>query len=125
MRQSISESEWAVMELLWGRPGGALTMAEIVAGLDGRHWQYTTIRTMVTRLADKKFVRAERDGKNFRYSAAVPADACRLEEAESFLDRVYKGSVSAMVSGLSKQGRVDKAELASLKAMIEAMEDDG
>ena len=125
MKQSISESEWAVMELLWVRPDSALTLAEIVAGLKGRGWQYTTIRTMVTRLTEKGFVKAVRDGKNFRYTAAVPADECRMEEAESFLGRVYRGSVSAMVSGLSRQGKVDKAEIASLKAMIEAMEDDG
>lgn len=122
MKQSISESEWAVMEALWQLPGA--TLAQVVERLQGSGWQYTTIRTLLARLVEKGFVQAQRNGKASRYTATVPADACRMEQAQDFLGRVYRGSVAAMVSGLARQGRVSRQEITELKQMIDAMEAD-
>ena len=39
----------------------------------------------------------------------------------SFLDRVYQGSVSMMMSTLMRQNKIDEKEMEELKAMLDKM----
>lgn len=59
--------ERAVLEQLWAQDDGA-TPAEIREALDG-DIGYTTVATILTRLAQKGQVERERAGRGFRYRA--------------------------------------------------------
>lgn len=68
------------MEVLWARydpgTGGAgLTGREVLAALDGRALAYTTVMTVLDRLAGKRMVLRERDGQAWRYRPAAPREA--------------------------------------------------
>ena len=45
-----------------------------------------------------------------------------LQETEDFLDRVYQGSLSLMVSALTKQQALPQEEIDALYAMLQEME---
>ena len=120
-RYNISESEWKVMQCLWQED--ALTLREIVDRLKNTDWSYTTIRTMVTRLMDKGMIDADRSSpSSFRYFAIVPEDECKVKEAESFLTRVFDGSISLMISTLTKQETLSDDEIAELKRIIDSID---
>lgn len=68
------------MEVLWARydPGAGsagLTGREVLAALDGRDLAYTTVMTVLDRLAGKQMVLRERDGLAWRYRPAAPREA--------------------------------------------------
>ncbi|QWF81225.1 BlaI/MecI/CopY family transcriptional regulator [Amycolatopsis sp. CA-230715] len=65
----LGELERAVMDALWDR-GEPATVRVVHADLAERDLAYTTVMTVLTRLADKGLVRRERDGRAWRY---VPA----------------------------------------------------
>lgn len=117
---SISESEWKVMKVLWEKP--ELTLREITASLDETGWSYTTIRTLVTRLMEKGAIAADKTSGNFKYFPAVPEHECKRKEVNRLLSRVFDGSVSMLVSTLTKDSNLTEDEQKELMSIIEKME---
>ena len=117
---SISESEWKIMRVLWEKPD--LTLREITANLGESDWSYTTIRTLVTRLLEKGAISADKSSSNFKYYPAVTEDECKRKEMNRFLSRVFDGSVSMLVSTLTKDSNLTEEEQKELMDIIEKMD---
>ncbi len=117
---NISESEWKIMKVLWEKHD--LTLKEITARLPDSNWSYTTIRTLVTRLLEKGAISADKQSGNFRYRAAVSESECREKETSRFLTRVFDGSVSMLVSTLTKDSSLSEEEKKKLIDLIEKMD---
>jgi predicted transcriptional regulator len=62
----LGELERAVMEVLWDR-GEPAAVREVAAALEPRVLAYTTVMTVLDRLAKKGIVRRHRDGRAWRY----------------------------------------------------------
>ena len=117
---TISESEWQVMKVIWKEP--PKTLLDILNSLKHTEWSTTTIQTYLARLVKKGALSTERQGKGYLYYPAVSEQDCQLAEGQSFLNRVYDGSLSKMVSGFIKGGSLSDDELAALKKLIEKQE---
>ena len=117
---SISDSEWKIMRVLWETPD--LTLREITASLEETEWSYTTIRTLVTRLMEKGAITADKTSNNFKYYPAVIEDECIRKEMNRFLSRVFDGSVSMLVSTLTKDSNLTEEEQKELMNIIEKMD---
>lgn len=73
-KRLLGELERAVMERLWAA-GEPVTVREVHQGLSGdRELAYTTVMTVLDRLAKKGLAERERDGKAWRYRAAAPRE---------------------------------------------------
>ncbi|MDD4690282.1 MAG: BlaI/MecI/CopY family transcriptional regulator [Eubacteriales bacterium] len=117
---SISESEWLVMKIIWDEP--PKTLQDILSSLKQSNWSTTTIQTYLARLVKKGALTTERQGKGYLYYPAISEIDCQLAEGKSFLNRVYDGSLSRMVSGFVKSGNLSNDELFALKKLIEQQE---
>ena len=114
----ISEAEWVVMQVLWSQ--GGLTANGIVARLAGRvRWNPRTIRTLINRLLNKRAIRFDKEGREYRYSPAVTEDQCTRYERLSFLGRVYKGATKPMLAAFLEEAKLSKKDIAELKAILE------
>jgi predicted transcriptional regulator len=79
VRRDPGDLEDAVIAVLAG--GDAMTVAEVRAEL-GARLAYTTVMTVLTRLAGKGTVTRDRDGRSHRYTlAAAPGDLPALQAA--------------------------------------------
>jgi predicted transcriptional regulator len=75
------------MEQLWAAEG-ALTVREVHEQLSRtRELAYTTVMTVLDRLAKKKLTERERDGKAWRYKAAAPREELAADLMRDALDR--------------------------------------
>jgi len=74
MVSRLGELERTVMDILWdhGRPAA---VREVVTALADRDPAYTTVMTVLDRLAKKGFVTRERDGRAWLYTAAATREA--------------------------------------------------
>ena len=118
----ISNTEWIIMQILWKKPKS--TLGEIVSQLDGFGWSQSTIKTLIKRLADKGYIDTDKAVKNnFKYSAAVMENECKLEEARDFLARVFDGSISMLVSTFVNNNKLSEEEQKKLIEIIKKMED--
>ena len=110
------------MQILWKKPKS--TLGEIVSQLDGFGWSQSTIKTLIKRLADKGYIDTDKAVKNnFKYSAAVMENECKLEEARDFLARVFDGSISMLVSTFVNNNKLSEEEQKKLIDIIKKMED--
>jgi BlaI family penicillinase repressor len=117
---SISESEWRVMKALW--LDAPKTLNQILDDLDDTEWSITTIQTYLGRLVKKGALSTKRQGKGYLYSPTISEVECQIAESESFLKRVFDGSIAGMVSGFIKSGNMTEKELSALKSLIEEQE---
>ena len=109
------------MKTLWARQ--PQTIAELVAALAAETgWTKATIFMMLKRLIAKGAVTMDDSGKFQEYSAAITYADVEPEETESFLSKVYGGSVGMMVSSLVGRGALSEQEIRELKAILDAAE---
>lgn len=116
---NISESEWVVMEYLWKNP--QTTISEIRKALSGTGWSDSTIKTLVRRLVSKNAVAVNDEGVIFRYYPLISQQECRLKETKSFINRVYDGSVSMLVTNLAADSNLTEKETEELLSLIDKM----
>ena len=122
MKPSVSDSEWKIIEILWQQPNS--TVSDIVKSLEHTGWRYSTIKTMLNRLVGKGFVEVDKSVANsFRYRAVVKEQDHKAQEARNFLNRVFHGSVSMLVSSLTRDSRLTREEQEELERIISKMEE--
>ena len=117
----LTEAEWAVMECLWEKE--PRTGREVVQWLGKRMgWTRSTSLTLLRRLEAKGAVAGETDGDRKVFRPLIRREDAALRETESLLDRVYKGSVSLMVSALTKKQPLRQEEIDELYSILRQME---
>ena len=113
----ISEAEWEVMKIVWKR--FPCLAQEIIEALTGSaKWSPATVKTMLNRLVGKGALEFERTGKSYLYRPAVTEAECRAAEADSFLDRVFDGSLSPLLSHFVRSRRLTRRELEDLEQIL-------
>ena len=118
MRVNLSDSEWKLMNRLWDR--APMTITELTAAVrEETGWSKNTVITMLSRLEAKGAVRHQEGGRAKRYSPTIPREDAALAETESFLSKVYGGSLGLMVSNLVESRALTEADIAELSAILE------
>ncbi|MBQ2971276.1 MAG: BlaI/MecI/CopY family transcriptional regulator [Ruminococcus sp.] len=117
---NITESEWSVMEILWNTEFA--TIGDIKRALSDTNWSDSTIKTLVRRLVAKKAVAINDDEAVFRYYPLISQQDCQKKETKSFINRVYEGSVSMLVTNLVADSNLNEKEREELLELIEKME---
>ena len=66
-------------------------------------WNRSTTLTLLRRLEEKGAVISDSQGTKKTFSPGIAREDAALQETEDFLERVYKGSLSLMVSAMTKK----------------------
>lgn len=120
MQISVAESH--IMEALWRQ--GALTADEIIVEVGAQNWAPATVKTLINRLLKKQCIRSMRNTDRHEYSAVIARADYALSESQSLLDRLFEGRLSPLVAHFTEHRKLDPDELARLKALIEALENE-
>ena len=115
MKQNISESELEIMKILWEIEKGS--SAEIIEQLkDKSDWKPKTIQTLITRLVSKGFVDVDKTNRKlFIYKPVISESEYKNYASESFLKKLYNGSISNMVLSFVKENKLTKDEIEELR----------
>ena len=111
MQVNLSDSEWKLMNRLWEQSPRTLK--------EDTGWSKNTVITMLARLEAKGAVRHEEGGRAKRYFPAVDREDAAAAETESFLSRVYGGSLGLMMSAMVESRQLTEADIAELSAILE------
>lgn len=119
----LTTAEWNVMECLWQRaPQTSRELAEQLAEKTG--WSRSTTLTLLQRMVNKGAVACNSEGTKNTYAPLLRREDAALAETETFLERVYQGSLSLMVSAMTKKRAVPKEELDELYALLQQLEEE-
>ena len=96
---SLGGTEMEILREVWAL--GRATAREVHGRID-RDVAYTTVTTVMKNLADKGYLRYERDGATFVYTAERPADDVRQSLLTSVVDKVFGGSARTLIQTLAR-----------------------
>ena len=118
----ITESEWYVLDVLWDHsPWTAKELTDVLKNSIG--WSRSTTLTMLRRMTDKGLLICEKESTGPQtYSTMLSRDEVRLRETEHFLKRVYRGSISMMLSAMTDGNKLNDAEIAELYEVLRQAE---
>ncbi len=115
----LTEAEWLVIKMVWElEPCTAPAVQEQLLKSTG--WTYSTVRTMMDRMAAKGALKARKEGKLTIYQSAVTREQAQKGEVFYTLKHVFNGALTPMVQCLLENNEVDADELAKIEALIQA-----
>lgn len=122
-RINLSDGEWSIMNALWEE--APKTITQLTADLkESTAWSKHTIITMLGRMESKGAVRYEQGIRAKQYYPAVERAETVLEETESFLEKVYSGSLGLMVNTMVEKNSLSKEEIDELYAILKRAEEE-
>lgn len=120
--EGLGALEAEVMRRLWGS-SSPLSVRTVLGELNEQRTRplaYTTVMTVMARLAEKGLLRRERDGRGYLYEPAVS------DIAELAVRRVVREHGDAAVARFVAEARAEPALLRRLKALlVDDVDEDG
>ena len=118
----LTPTEWHLMECLWDRaPRTGREAAEYMAQSQG--WSRSTTLTLLRRMSAKGFIDCREEGGVNVYAPLLLRDEAAVRETDSFLSRVYRGSVSTLLSAITQRQSLTRAEIDELYDIIRQAEE--
>ncbi|MDD2218408.1 MAG: BlaI/MecI/CopY family transcriptional regulator [Eubacteriales bacterium] len=116
-RINLSDGEWNIMNILW--EAAPQTITQLTAALkESTGWTKHTIITMLGRMESKGAVSYKQGARAKLYFPTVERIETALEETETFLDKVYSGSLGLMLNTMVEKNSLSKKEIDELYAIL-------
>lgn len=113
----ISEAEFEVMKIVWKH--APVSTNEVTEKLtQTTNWSPKTIQTMLKRLAAKKAITYEKQGRVFVYTPLVLETEYIRQKSNSFLKRYYNGNLSSMIASYLEDDKLSEGELDALRQLL-------
>jgi BlaI family penicillinase repressor len=115
----ISDTEWEIMRIVWQKH--PVTANEIIEQLETTDagWHPKTARTLLARLVQKGALGYEAKGRTYVYSPLVSEENCVATASESFLDRVFGGSLKPMLAHFVERQKLTRGDLEELQKLLD------
>jgi len=116
-KAQLTRLELQIMQVLWNN--GPSTVQAVQQRLSGDPLAYTTVQTMLNILQRKGKVKRKLLGKAYEYRPVLSRDKALREATSDMLDRMFGGSVEALLMSLVKSSQLDADRLAKVQKLIE------
>ncbi|MDI6815701.1 MAG: BlaI/MecI/CopY family transcriptional regulator [Actinomycetota bacterium] len=114
----LGELEADIMRVVW-ELGGA-TVKDVFEELyPDKHLAYTTIMTVMSRLANKNVLKQDRTGTAYMYTPNVSQEDMANAMITQVVEKVMGGRVAPVLSFLLNKGNIDEQELDRIKQAIQ------
>ena len=116
-RPPLSGAEWEVMKVLWD--GGPMALGDINERIpEEQNWGYSTVKTLVRRLAAKGWLKRQRVGNSYLYRPAVRWERAARSAIRDFSDRVLNGLLSPFVAYYAEERDLTPEDIDQLERII-------
>lgn len=113
----LSEAEWKVMNAVWAQaPASARDVLDRLG--DETSWAYTTVKTMLARLADKGALSVRKRANTSLYEPLLSRDDARSSAVQGLLERAFGGSSGPLVQFLVGDRDLSPDEREVLERML-------
>ena len=119
----LGETEMEVLHHVWDL--GEATVADVRERiLENRDVAYTTIMTVMKKLAEKGYLDYHKEGRSYVYQPAQEPNEVQHSLLRRLMDKVFEGSPLALVQTLVKREDLSDDERAEIRALIDALEEE-
>jgi predicted transcriptional regulator len=124
MQPTISETELAVLKVLWELEAGTVREVQAVLRRQRRVWAYTTVQTLLNRLQIKGYAASEKGGPAHVYRAAVSREQLLKRRLGDLADEFCEGTASPLVLALVEGGRFTPDEIEQFRQLLDHLDSD-
>lgn len=121
----LGETEMEVLHHVWAL--GEATVADVRERiLKDRDVAYTTIMTVMKKLAEKGYLTYHKEGRSYVYEPALEPDEVQHSLLQRLMEKVFHGSPSALVQTLVQREDLsadERREILNIIDTLEASED--
>jgi BlaI family penicillinase repressor len=120
----LNKTEWTIIKAVWEQePCTAPAIQERLQKATG--WTYSTVRTLMDRMAAKGLLHAEKVKNLTLYRSAITRDQAQRSELLYALKHAFNGALTPMVQCLLDAGKLSANDLAELESLIKAKRQQG
>jgi predicted transcriptional regulator len=117
VRAPLTELENLVMQAVWdAAPASVEAVYRVVS--PQRNIKETTVRTLLRRLETKGYLRHESEGRAYVYHAVEPSRSLAARAVRQIVDRLCRGSMEELVSGMVDAKVLSDRDLKGLEAFV-------
>ena len=114
----LTDAEWQLMNALWkDHPATARQIEEHLP--PQVNWAYTTIKTMLNRLVDKRAINERKQGKTSVYEPVITQDKAQRSAFRSLLDQAFEGAMGPLVHCLVEEKQLTAGQRRTLIEILE------
>ncbi|PSQ80625.1 MAG: BlaI family transcriptional regulator [Bacteroidetes bacterium QS_1_63_11] len=118
----LGETEMEVLHHVWDL--GEATVADVRERiLEDREVAYTTIMTVLKKLAEKGYLDYHKEGRSYVYQPAQTPNEVQHSLLRRLMDKVFEGSPSALVQTLVQREDLSDDERAEIRALIDTLDE--
>ena len=118
----LGETEMEVLHHVWDL--GEATVSDVRERiLEDRDVAYTTVMTVLKKLAEKGYLDYHKEGRSYVYQPAQDPDAVQHSLLQRLMEKVFQGSPSALVQTLVRREDLADDERAEIRALIDALDE--
>ncbi len=120
--KDLTTAELRVLKALWAVDAGTVADVRTELGKRGQDLAYTTVMTLLGRLAAKDAVTVDRTREPFIYKAAQRRESVLRERLREFVREVFDGEADSLVLNLVENESLTRAELRAIERRIASAE---
>ena len=117
-KDPLTPAEWKVMRIVWRLKKAAARDVYTEAG-ERHDWSVSTVKTMLRRLVDKRYLTTTQVGNSFLYRPARSAIHSLKNAADSLLDHALEGTTGPLIAHMVEKGKLSEQELSDLRSLLE------
>ena len=122
-KYELTEAEWAIVRAVWdNQPCAAATVQEVLQ--DSRKWTYSTVKTMMDRMAAKGLLETERIRNLILYRSVITKQEAQNGEIMRAVKRAFDGALTPMMQFLL-DNNLSQKQLGELETMIKSKKEKG
>jgi len=118
-RADLTPAEFNIMKVLWSLRRGTVAEVRAELGRRGSEPAYTTVMTLLGRLAHKGAVAVDREREPFVYRAAQRRESVLRDRLRAFVADVFDGEADALVLRLVEDESISLEELKDIERRID------
>jgi len=116
-KHELTEGEWAIIQAVWqNEPCAAPTVQEALEAK--KNWSYSTVKTMMDRMAAKGLLTTERIRNLILYRSAVTRKQAQKGEVMRTLKRAFDGALTPMMQFLLDDNNLSQEQLSEIETFI-------
>ena len=113
----LTEAQLEIMNLVWEL--GEVSVVDILERLaQQRQVTRNTVQTMMTRLAEKGWLKHRKEGRAFLFKAAVPRDSTLRVLVDRFVETAFSGSAEGLVLAMLEGRGLSDEEATRIRKLI-------
>ncbi len=120
-KYELTKGEWAILQTVWdNQPCAAPSVQEALQ--NQKNWTYSTVKTMMDRMAAKGLLKTKRIRNLILYRSAITKQQAQNSEIMRAVKRAFNGALTPMMQFLIDNKNLSKKQLSELEIMIKKKE---